>query len=360
MSGSEASDSDDEMYEVEKIVDVRFKDEDGNDVEVQYRVRWKGFPPGDDTWEPLENLEESLKEVEAFKERRARRDRRREEKRIRQERLVNAIPDVSALPTIPVFDISCDIATRPLVLPKNFDENKWQLAEPFMCPFCGKIHESQDQLRNHQLKCKPLKKVLGDIKKLQELRPMSVEAQTSQESQEVTDTATDTVMSENEAPEMDELNPSPEKDHDASAVEKIAKEMGMNVMRVDDANLMPEMKELELPAENTDSNMSVDIFQNDEDPKDDPIIACAPDISSTDTADENTVSDIHTLSADEKQILAKKDLNKSMSDEEYKQFLYTPPKACSTQKSASQESNKADDSTRQNSQTSGQKRPWSG
>ena len=46
MSGSEASDSDDEMYEVEKIVDVRFKDEEGNDVEVQYRVRWKGFPPG--------------------------------------------------------------------------------------------------------------------------------------------------------------------------------------------------------------------------------------------------------------------------------------------------------------------------
>jgi hypothetical protein len=149
-------------------------------------------------------------------------------------------------------------------------------------------------------------------------------------------------MSENEAPEMDELIPSPEKDHDASAVEKIAKEMGMNVMRVDDANLMPEMKELpqlELPAEITDSNMSVDICQNDEkeDPIEDPIIACAQDISSTDTADENTASE--TLSADEKQIIAEKDLNKSMSDEEYKQFLYTPPKACSTQKSASQESN---------------------
>jgi hypothetical protein len=149
-------------------------------------------------------------------------------------------------------------------------------------------------------------------------------------------------MSENEAPEMDELNPSPEKDHDASAVEKIAKEMGMNVMRVDDANLMPEMKELpqlELPAEITDCNMSVDICQNDEkeDPIEDPIIACAPDISSTDTADENTASE--TISADEKQVLAEKDLNKSMSDEEYKQFLHTPPKACSTQKSASQESN---------------------
>ena len=177
-------------------------------------------------------------------------------------------------------------------------------------------------------------------------------------------------MSENEAPEMDELIRSPEKEQDASAVEKIAKEMGMNVMRVDDANLMPEMKELpqlELATETTDCNMSVDICQNDE--KEDPIIACAPDISSTDTAEENTVDE---LSADEKQILAEKDLNKSMSDEEYKQFLHTPPKACSTQKSASQESNAGKfarrkthltflkDDSRQNSQTSGQKRPWSG
>ena len=46
MSGSDASDSEDEMYDVEKIVDERYKDEEGNDVEVQYRVRWKGFPPG--------------------------------------------------------------------------------------------------------------------------------------------------------------------------------------------------------------------------------------------------------------------------------------------------------------------------
>jgi len=91
---------------------------------------------GEDTWEPLENLEESMNEVEAFKERRKRRDRRREEKRIRKERLFNAIHDPNSLPAIPVFDISMDVAARPLTLPKNFDENKWELAEPFMCPFC--------------------------------------------------------------------------------------------------------------------------------------------------------------------------------------------------------------------------------
>jgi len=332
MSGSDASASDDELWEVEKIVDQRFEDEEGNKIDVQYRVRWKGFPPGEDTWEPMENLQESLLEVEAFKERRKRRDRRREEKRIRKERLFNAIPDPNSLPAIPVFDVSMDIAARPLMLPTNFDENKWELAEPFMCPFCGKINDSQDRLRSHQLACKPLKRVLSDVKKLQEMRPMSVEPQTSQES------LTTTVMSENEAPEMDELIQSParEKNKDGEgidAVEKIAKEMGMNVMRVDDdfdnkkgENLMPEMKEL--PP--NDSNMSVDNFANAEDEKEDQILACAPDVSSTDTADENT---------DEKQLLAEKDLNKSMSDEEYKQFLYTPPKACSTQKSASQESN---------------------
>ena len=168
---------------------------------------------------------------------------------------------------------------------------------------------------------------------------MSVEPQTSQKS--LATTVTSTVMSENEAPEMDELIPSPAKKNkedegiDASTVEKIAKEMGMNVMRIDDGNLMPELKEL--PP--NDSNMSVDDCPNDEDEKEDPILASAPDVSSTDSAVTNENGD--ELSADEKQILAEKDLNKSMSDEEYKQFLYTPPKACSTQKSASQESNKS-------------------
>lgn len=78
---------DSNTYEVEQIVDERFKDEEGNAIEVQYRVRWKGYPPGlsfallsnfkhiflgDDTWEPLENLEESRDLIEEFKKRRVR------------------------------------------------------------------------------------------------------------------------------------------------------------------------------------------------------------------------------------------------------------------------------------------------
>ena len=44
MSGSDAGS--DEEWEVEKIVDERFVDDDGKECEVQYRVRWKDFPPG--------------------------------------------------------------------------------------------------------------------------------------------------------------------------------------------------------------------------------------------------------------------------------------------------------------------------
>ncbi|XP_020657679.3 M-phase phosphoprotein 8 [Pogona vitticeps] len=50
-----AGDSEDEedVYEVEKILDV--KTEDGK---ILYKVRWKGYPPDDDTWEPEEHLED--------------------------------------------------------------------------------------------------------------------------------------------------------------------------------------------------------------------------------------------------------------------------------------------------------------
>ena len=45
MSDSESSE-DEQLWEVEKIVDHRDVDEDGNKVEVEYRVRWVGFPSG--------------------------------------------------------------------------------------------------------------------------------------------------------------------------------------------------------------------------------------------------------------------------------------------------------------------------
>lgn len=51
----------DEEYEVESIVEKRLKK-----GVPQYLVKWKGWPAEDNTWEPLENLEESLDLVEAF------------------------------------------------------------------------------------------------------------------------------------------------------------------------------------------------------------------------------------------------------------------------------------------------------
>uniref|UniRef100_A0A8D0CA49 M-phase phosphoprotein 8 n=1 Tax=Salvator merianae TaxID=96440 RepID=A0A8D0CA49_SALMN len=55
--GGESEDDEDDVYEVEKILDV--KTEDGK---ILYKVRWKGYSPDDDTWEPEEHLED-CKEV---------------------------------------------------------------------------------------------------------------------------------------------------------------------------------------------------------------------------------------------------------------------------------------------------------
>lgn len=42
---------DDEYYEFEAIIDRRVVK-----GKVEYRIRWKGFTEGDDTWEPEQNL----------------------------------------------------------------------------------------------------------------------------------------------------------------------------------------------------------------------------------------------------------------------------------------------------------------
>ncbi|XP_061484591.1 M-phase phosphoprotein 8 isoform X2 [Rhineura floridana] len=51
--GGDSEDDEDDVYEVEKILDV--KTEDGK---ILYKVRWKGYSPDDDTWEPEEHLED--------------------------------------------------------------------------------------------------------------------------------------------------------------------------------------------------------------------------------------------------------------------------------------------------------------
>ena len=50
-----------EIFEVQSIIDHRTID--GID---QWKVRWKGHTPNDDTWEPLEHLTDCLGKLEEF------------------------------------------------------------------------------------------------------------------------------------------------------------------------------------------------------------------------------------------------------------------------------------------------------
>ncbi|VDN33602.1 unnamed protein product, partial [Gongylonema pulchrum] len=50
--GDDSEELDEDEYEVERILDV-----DAVDGQVKYKVRWKGYGSGEDSWEPEENLE---------------------------------------------------------------------------------------------------------------------------------------------------------------------------------------------------------------------------------------------------------------------------------------------------------------
>lgn len=57
------------FYEVNKLVDYKMK-KDGTET---VRIRWKGYKPKDDTWEPVSFLSEDLKkDVKPFREKWAR------------------------------------------------------------------------------------------------------------------------------------------------------------------------------------------------------------------------------------------------------------------------------------------------
>jgi hypothetical protein len=43
---------DDETYEVEELLEKKL-DEQGKEI---YKVKWKGYPESDATWEPIENI----------------------------------------------------------------------------------------------------------------------------------------------------------------------------------------------------------------------------------------------------------------------------------------------------------------
>ncbi|XP_076466682.1 uncharacterized protein LOC143297951 [Babylonia areolata] len=81
---SEEEESDDgEYFEVEKIMSRKKRD-----GIFLYRVRWKGYPPSNDTWEPVDNLDvvrDMVEEFDAREEQKAK--ARQEERRLRKLRM---------------------------------------------------------------------------------------------------------------------------------------------------------------------------------------------------------------------------------------------------------------------------------
>ena len=55
---------------------------------TMYKVRWKGYGPEEDTWEPIENLESCLDIVEEYTNRLAEMARKRAEERKKKKQQV--------------------------------------------------------------------------------------------------------------------------------------------------------------------------------------------------------------------------------------------------------------------------------
>ncbi|KAJ3568557.1 hypothetical protein NP233_g5625 [Leucocoprinus birnbaumii] len=60
--------SEEELYEIESITQARIK-KVNNRKQWQFLVRWKNYPPEEDTWEPMENMQGSEETVQYFLQR---------------------------------------------------------------------------------------------------------------------------------------------------------------------------------------------------------------------------------------------------------------------------------------------------
>ncbi|KAJ8314976.1 hypothetical protein KUTeg_007126 [Tegillarca granosa] len=72
-----------ELYEVERIVGIS---KAGN--KTTYKVRWRGYGPSDDTWEPIENLQSCLDLIEDFENKKEIIKRKRAEERKKRKALM--------------------------------------------------------------------------------------------------------------------------------------------------------------------------------------------------------------------------------------------------------------------------------
>jgi hypothetical protein len=58
--------ADEEEFEVEYILDKRIRRSRRQKIQVEYLVKWKGYPEHDATWEPLENLQNASEVIKEF------------------------------------------------------------------------------------------------------------------------------------------------------------------------------------------------------------------------------------------------------------------------------------------------------
>lgn len=88
---SESDSSDDELYDVERIVGKRVL----ADGSVEYRVKWDGYPlgDGDDGWEPEEHLVNAMQKVQEYED-------RCEDASVSVKVEPDAVPDVPAGPSV--------------------------------------------------------------------------------------------------------------------------------------------------------------------------------------------------------------------------------------------------------------------
>ena len=53
----------DEEFEIEEILDIRYEHKS---KQYQYLIKWVGYPPEENTWQPLKDLTNSAETIEAY------------------------------------------------------------------------------------------------------------------------------------------------------------------------------------------------------------------------------------------------------------------------------------------------------
>ena len=133
-------------FEVESILER--KEVDGV---PHYRVRWKNFPPEDDTWEPLEHLQAILPMVQAYEARHSKQTKKHTGIR-KGPREGDAVPPPATHPAPPVVEPASTVPQGSLDIDEvNKLVNMWKQGDRvFVCEVEYKNRRHGQAVRNSQ------------------------------------------------------------------------------------------------------------------------------------------------------------------------------------------------------------------